>query len=71
MPLKDASVGLLRRYLKEGRRPSRRRELFLATSTPYASLSKSSVTQLFKPRVGKSGLPIAHDFPYTLRHFFG
>lgn len=70
LPLKDESVGLLRRYLKTGRRPSRRRELFLAAATPYAPLSKSSVTQLFKHRVGKSGLPIAHDFPYTLRHSF-
>ena len=70
LPLKDRSVGLLRRYLKEGRRQSRRRELFLATSTPYAPLSKASVSHLFKNRVRKSGLPIPHDFPYSLRHSF-
>lgn len=70
LPLKDQSVGLLRRYLKEGRRQSRRSELFLATSTPYAPLSKASVTHLFKNRVRKSGLPITHEFPYSLRHSF-
>ncbi len=70
LPLKDQSVGLLRRYLKEGRRQSRHSELFLAASTPYAPLSKASVTYLFKNRVRKSGLPIAHDFPYSLRHSF-
>ena len=70
LPLKDESVGLLRRYLKEGRRPSRRSELFLATFTPYAPLSKASVTQLFKNRVRKSGLPITYGFPYCLRHSF-
>ena len=70
LPLKDESVGLLRRYLKEGRRPSRRRELFLATFTPYAPLSKAGVTQLFKNRVRKSGLPITYGFPYCLRHSF-
>ena len=37
---------------------------------PYAPLSKASVTQLFKNRVRKSGLPITHDFPYVLRHSF-
>jgi len=70
LPLTDESVDLLRRYLKEGRRQSRCRELFLGTSTPYAPLSKASVTYLFKNRVRKSGLPITHDFPYVLRHSF-
>jgi len=70
LPLKDRSLGLLRRYLKTGRRPSRRRELFLASLTPYAPLSKSGVSQLFKKRVRKSGLPIQHKFPYVLRHSF-
>ena len=68
--LKEQSIGLLRRYLKVGRHQSRRRELFLATATPYAPLSKSSVSQLFKNRVRRSGLPIQHDFPYVLRHSF-
>jgi integrase/recombinase XerD len=70
LPLQDQSLGLLRRYLKEGRRQSRRAELFLATSTPYGPLSKASVTHLFKNRVRKSGLPIPHAFPYSLRHSF-
>lgn len=70
LPLKDQSIGLLRRYLKVGRRQSRRRELFLTTVTPYAPLSKSAVSLLFKNRVRKSGLPIPHGFPYSLRHSF-
>ena len=70
LPLKDQTIGLLRRYLKAGRRETRRRELFLSTSTPYAPLSKASVSQLFRNRVRRSGLPIPHGFPYCLRHSF-
>ena len=70
LPRKTPPRGLLRRYLKAGRRPSRRSELFLATSTPYAPLSKSSVTQLFEKRVRESGLSIPYGFPYCLRHSF-
>lgn len=70
LPMKDQSLSLLRRYLRVGRRSSQRRELFLATSTPYAPLSKSSVTQLFGKRVRESGLPIPYGFPYCLRHSF-
>jgi integrase len=70
LPMKAQSLGLLRRYLKVGRRSSQRRELFLATSTPYAPLSKASVTKLFGKRVRQSGLPIPFGFPYCLRHSF-
>lgn len=70
LPLKKESICLLRRYLKEGRRQSQRSELFLTALAPYGHLSKACVSRLFKNRVRRSGLPISHNFPYSLRHSF-
>jgi integrase len=70
LPLQQASLDLLRHYLKEGRRRSPHRELFLTAKAPYTTLSKEAVSQLFKTRVRRSGLPIPHHFPYCLRHSF-
>jgi site-specific recombinase XerD len=70
LPLLDETLGLLRRYLREGRRPKRRAELFLNTRAPYGPVSKSSTTYIFKSRARKAGLPIADASPYALRHSF-
>lgn len=70
LPLMDETLDLLRCYLKEGRRPNGRGELFLAALAPYGLVSSSSVSQMFKSRAHKSGLPIAHASPYALRHSF-
>ncbi len=70
LPLLDETLDLLRRYLEEGRRQPQRVELFLATRAPYRHVSHSSINQMFKNRARKAGLPIAHAFPYALRHSF-
>lgn len=70
LPLMDETLALLRRYLREGRRQSRRGELFSCTMAPYKPMSKSSVSQMFKTRARQSGLPIADASPYALRHSF-
>lgn len=70
LPLLDKTLNLLGRYLREGRRPTRRAELFLNTKAPYGSVSKAGATYVFKSRARKAGLPIAHASPYALRHSF-
>jgi integrase/recombinase XerD len=70
LPLMDETLDLLRLYLKEGRRPNGRRELFMAALAPYGFVSSSSVSQMFKNRARKSGLPLANASPYALRHSF-
>ena len=70
LPLLDETLDFLRRYLKEGRRQNGRLELFTLAVAPYGPVRNTGVTLLFKNRVLKSGLPIAHASPYALRHSF-
>jgi len=70
LPLMDQTLDLLRRYLREGRRRSQRRELFLCAFSPARPMTKFSVSQMFKVRARQSGLPIAHASAYALRHSF-
>ena len=70
LPLSDETLELLRAYLREGRRRSRRRELFLCARAPVRPLKNSAVSVLFKVRARQSGLPIAHASAYALRHSF-
>ena len=70
MPLLDETLVLLRRYLKEGRRHSSLRELFLCVKAPDRPMTKYSVSWTFKLHARRSGLPIAHASAYALRHSF-
>jgi integrase/recombinase XerD len=70
LPLMGETLDLLRRYLREGRRQSRRGELFSSSRAPYRPMLKTSVTYMFKRRARMSGLPMAHASPYFLRHSF-
>jgi integrase/recombinase XerD len=70
LPLMDQTLDLLRRYLQEGRRWSRCRELFLCAFSPARPMTKCSVSQMFKVRARQSGLPIKHASAYALRHSF-
>jgi integrase/recombinase XerD len=70
MPLLDETLVLLRRYLKEGRRASARRELFLCAKAPDRPMTKYLVSSTFKLHARPSGLPIAHASAYALRHSF-
>jgi site-specific recombinase XerD len=70
LPLMDETLALLRCYLKEGRRRSPRRELFLSATAPDRPMTKFSVSLMFKIRARQSGLPIAHASSYALRHSF-
>jgi len=70
LPLMDQTLDLLRRYLKEGRRHSRCPALFLSALSPARPMTKSSVSQMFKMRARRSGLPIEQASAYALRHSF-
>ena len=70
LPLLDETLNLLRRYLKEGRRETQRAELFLSTRTLVGHMNTNTVCKMFKDRVRKAGLPMAHASPYALRHSF-
>lgn len=70
LPLSDETLALLRSYLREGRRPTQRRELFLCAQSPARPLHNSAVGALFKRRARRSGLPLAHASSYALRHSF-
>lgn len=70
LPLMDETLDLLRGYLREGRQPSRHRELFLCARSPVRPMANSAVSQLFKVRARQSGLPLAHASAYALRHSF-
>ncbi len=70
LPLIDQTLTLLRCYLHEWRRQSHHRELFLSSVAPRRPMKKAAVSQMFKMRARKSGLPIAHASTYALRHSF-
>ncbi len=70
LPLLDATLDLLRRYLEEGRRQTQRAELFSTTRAPYRPVSHGAINQVFKNRARKAGLPIMRASPYSLRHSF-
>ena len=70
LPLMDQTLDLLRRYLKEGRRHSRCPALFLSALSPARPMTKSNVSQMFKMRARRSGLPIEQASAYALRHSF-
>ena len=70
LPLNDETLELLRGYLREGRRRSRWRELFLCSRAPIRPLKNSAISALFKVRARQSGLPLVQASAYALRHSF-
>lgn len=70
LPLTDRTVMILRRYLRHGRAPSDRRELFLRARTPAGPLQHYAAGDVFKKRAQQSGLPLQDYSAYGLRHAF-
>jgi integrase/recombinase XerD len=70
LPLLDETLALLRGYLREGRRPTQRRELFVCAQSPARPLQNSAVCAVFKRRARRSGLPLTQASAYALRHSF-
>ena len=70
LPLTDEVGNALQRYLRKGRRPSLRRELFFRLCAPYGPLTASSVHDIFNHRLQCSGLKVPAQGTYCLRHAF-
>lgn len=70
LPLADETLAFLHNYLREGRRPTQRRELFLCSQSPARPLHNSAVCSLFKRWARRSELPMAQASAYALRHSF-
>ena len=70
LPLSDQTLGLLRRYLESGRRKQPTGPLFQTACAPIRPMTKYGVSQVFRLRARKSGLPIMHATAYSLRHSF-
>src|SRR6266446_946713 len=70
LPLTDEVGNVLQRYLKKGRRPSPRRELFFSMRAPFGPLDSTSVHDIFNHRIRCSGLNIPPQGTHCLRHAF-
>lgn len=56
------------RYLREVRRRSTRREVFLALRAPFGQLASRDVHHMVSPRLRALGLTLPHYGPHVLRH---
>jgi integrase/recombinase XerD len=70
LPLTDRTVTILRRYLRQGRAPSCRTELFLRARAPAGPLQHYAAGEVFMRRARESGLPLQGYSAYSLRHAF-
>lgn len=69
LPLADASMRILKRYLYSGRPGNDRPELFLRARGPSGPIKHTAVCDLYRSRVHRSGLSIDGS-SYSLRHAF-
>lgn len=70
LPLHDRTLRILSSYLELARPQSTLPWLFLSGVAPAAPMNKYSLSQVFRTRARRSGLPIAQYSSYSLRHAF-
>lgn len=70
LPVDDRTLRLMRCYLENDRRKSSLPWVFLKAKAPEGPMNKCVVSQMFKIRARRSGLPIAQCSSYSLRHSF-
>lgn len=70
LPLLDATITMLRRYLRRGRSQCASPQLFLRVRRPTGALGRCGVGDVFSKRAAQSGLPLDGYSPYSLRHSF-
>jgi site-specific recombinase XerD len=68
LPLTNEAGDILQRYLKHGRRPTERREIFLRANAPFGALASTSIHDILNYRIGRSGLSIGQQGTHALRH---
>jgi len=70
LPLTDQVGDALQRYLRRGRGPTERRDLFLRQRAPAGPLAATAVSTILRRRVRRSGLSLRSIGPHCLRHAF-
>jgi len=70
LPLSRHAVRVLERYLRFGRPRTDRTEVFLSAIAPAGPMTRSTVADAFQRHAQRSGLPLAGQSPYGLRHGF-
>lgn len=70
LPLAERTVNVLQQYLRHGRAASEHPELFLRVRSPVGPLRNYAVLDIFEKRARLSGLPLAGNSSYCLRHAF-
>jgi integrase/recombinase XerD len=70
LPLAERTVNVLQQYLRHGRAASEHPELFLRVRSPAGPLRNYAVLEIFEKRARMSGLPLAGNSSYCLRHAF-
>jgi site-specific recombinase XerD len=70
VPLHDQTLAILDDYLQTARPRTELPWLFLRAAAPLGPMSKSAVSQAFRTRADRSGLPISQYSAHCLRHAF-
>lgn len=70
LPLDERTLRLLTQYLRTHRRQSWHGTLFLSACAPRRPMTKYGVSQMFRVRARRSGLPLKDASAYSLRHSF-
>lgn len=70
LPLSDAAVRILKRYLRFGRPRTILPEVFLSILAPVRPMGRNAISGIFSRRVKDAGIPLAGLTAYGLRHGF-
>ena len=70
LPIDDRTVRLFHSYLENDRPKTGLPWIFLKANAPEGPMTKFALSQVFRTRAARSGLPITHCSAYALRHSF-
>lgn len=70
LPLDERTLRLLTQYLRVDRGRDSNGTLFVSACAPRRAMTKYGVSQMFRVRVRRSGLPLTEASAYSLRHSF-
>ena len=70
LPLDDRTLRLLTRYVEKSHGDRLSATLFASACAPRRAMTKYGVSQMFRVRARRSGLPLADASAYSLRHSF-
>lgn len=70
LPLDERTLRLLTQYLRANRGQSSQDRLFISACAPRRPMTKYGVSQMFRVRARRSGLPLTDASAYSLRHSF-